>query len=140
MRYLNFLLVLLVFTSCNNNKGSEKKQAAADTPYINKSKQTELPPGSSIIGRWKTVELSMPMSAEKKKEILETATLEFTDSGKYISTVGADRETGTYIYNQSANTLVTTAPGKTGYKYITSWYSGLLTLSTREGSVVLQRQ
>jgi hypothetical protein len=139
MRSLLCSLALLLFISCNNNKETGKKEVSEDT-VISKKDEPNIRDGV-VTGVWRPVEIGMPMSPEKKKEILDSATIEFTDNGTYISNFGDKKETGTYTYDQEGRTLVTISSDKREDRFAVAWNSGLLMLSTRQdGTMVLQRK
>lgn len=139
MRCLLFSLAVFLFTACNINKENDKKRISGDT-VISKKDEPNIRDGV-ITGVWRPVEIGMPMSPEKKKEILDSATIEFISDGTYLSYFGPDKETGTYTYDQAGKTLVTISAEKREDRFSVAWNNGLLLLSTqREGTMVLQRK
>jgi hypothetical protein len=103
MRPLFILLSFLFFAACNNNKDAGKKDPSQDTTLSKDGDKTGPPKedNSSIAGVWRPVEMSMEMSEEEKKDVLDRATIEFTPGGSYVSLFGEETETGSYTYDPS---------------------------------------
>lgn len=138
MRLLIIAFTLLFFAACKNK--ADKKNPAPDSTTSMKEEQP-VRDESSITGVWRPVELSMPMTAERKKELLDSASIEFTADGNYISNFGPETERGTYVYNHTDKLLVTVGPQQREERFAVAWHEGLLTLSTQdEGTIVLQRK
>ena len=87
MRSLLFSLIVWAFAACKSNKGTD-----------------------SITGVWTPVEIGMQMTEADKKLLMEKASIEFTNDGKYISYFREEKEKGTYTYDPAAKTLTTNGP------------------------------
>jgi YD repeat-containing protein len=95
---------------------------------------------SSIVGKWKPIEIFMEDLEEKeKKVILDKATVEFTRDGKYLSKSEEDHETGTYSYDEKTKMVTTIAPDGQIEKIKVEISNDKLKVTTKEGTMHFKR-
>lgn len=116
---LPFMLLTLLFliSSCNNNSKV------------------------SLVGKWRPVELNIKgMSDDEKKDILATATIEFTRDGKMITTSSKKTDQGTYTYDEK-NKLLFTHPleGREEKQEVRWLEKNRIALSNQDDTITLKR-
>lgn len=145
MRTLFFALTAMsIFLSC---AGDKKEQPGKDSPSpkdtsVNKKDLSEKE-GSSLVGRWKPVDMNLKgIQEEEKKEMTANIILEFTQDGKYIGRNKDSKQEGTYSWDPVTKKLAVTnnAISKDTELFTVGWEDDLLLMTNDEGTVKLKRQ
>src|SRR5687767_12485005 len=104
------VLTLLSVSSCNDHNNPFSKKEDKETSGKGQNPEVNETPdkGFSIAGKWKVVNVDDMKDIDEadKKMVLETATIEFTPDGSYISKSSDKSELGSYTYNEREKTIV----------------------------------
>ncbi len=132
------LIACLVFLSCNNKaeNSTTDKEGNSDTT----NKVIDKPVDRSLVGRWRPVVVDIAKLEEsERKNLIDNAIIEFSSDGTMSTTVKETVRTGTYMYSEQEQKLMTKLGDKDENFYI-SWDNDLLKMKTEDGVVTLKRQ
>jgi len=99
-------------------------------------------PKDLIVGKWKAIDISNAkidaMADSIKKTIIASAGIEFTNSGKYVTTSTTTPNNGTYVVSEDGKYIVmTNTNGKAEKTNIEELTSDRLILSDKTGTKVV---
>ncbi len=130
-------LTFLVLLACNNkaeNKTGEKDSVTTKTgdqaPVYNRS----------LVGIWHPVQVDIPdMDEGDKRDLLDSATIQFKSDGSILTTMKGNTREGTYMFSEQDSKLLTKI-GEKEEKFDMSWDRDLLKMKNEEGTVTMKRE
>lgn len=128
----------LVFIACNNK--SENSATDQDTTVNASNEVIDRPVDRNLVGRWRPVVVDIAKLEEsERKDLIDNAIIEFTSDGTMSTTVKETVRTGTYMYSEQEQKLMTKLGDEDEDFYI-SWDNDLLKMKNEDGVVTLKRQ
>lgn len=137
MKKLIPVLALLALLACNNK--SETKTETKDTAAAEVKADPQVP-DRSLVGKWHPVQVDVArMNEDEKKQLIDSATIEFTSDGRIVTQMKSTTRTGTYMFSEQDSKLMTKIEDK-DEKFDIAWENGLLKMTNEEGTVTMRRE
>ena len=131
-----FPLLFLFLLACNNK--AEDKTTKTDTSTVGTN--TDVVINRTLVGTWKPVQVDIArMNEAERKELMDSATIQFTSDGQIHTTMKERRNSGTYMYSEQDSKLTTRIDNREE-KFNIAWDSELLRMTNEEGTVVMKRR